>query len=52
LGMYLFWGIFFPALVVIASIGILIRKGFTFTGLFSNVTKHKHRTQDGDLNSG
>ena len=42
MGSYLFWGIAVPALIVIGSIAILIRKGFTFTGLFANVTKRKH----------
>ena len=42
MGSYLFWGIVIPALVVIGSIAILIRKGFTFTGLFANAGK-RHR---------
>lgn len=43
MGSYLFWGIAVPALIVVGSIAILIRKGFTFTGLFANVTKRQHR---------
>ena len=43
MGSYLFWGIAIPALVVIGSIVILIRKGFTFTGLFANAGQ-RHRS--------
>lgn len=39
---YLFWGIAVPVVIVLGSITILIRKGFTFTGLFANVTKRRH----------
>ena len=39
MGSYLFWGIVLPALIVIGSIVILIRKGFTFTGLFAKAGK-------------
>lgn len=45
MGSYLFWGILVPVLIVVGSIVILIRKGFTFTGLFANATKRKHRVQ-------
>ena len=41
MGSYLFWGIVLPALIVIGSIVILIRKGFTFTGLFANAGKRR-----------
>ena len=48
MGSYLFWGIAIPALIVIGSIVILIRKGFTFTGLFANAgQRHKPRKRPG-----
>jgi Mg2+ and Co2+ transporter CorA len=42
MGSYFLWGIALPALIVMVSIVILIRKGFTFTGLFANAGK-RHR---------
>lgn len=42
MGSYLFWGVALPAVIVIGSIILLIRKGFTFTGLFANAGK-RHR---------
>jgi Mg2+ and Co2+ transporter CorA len=48
MGSYLFWGLLVPVLIVMASIAILIRKGFTFTGLFANVSRHKKRARGGD----
>lgn len=41
LGSYLFWGLTIPLAIVITSIIILIRKGFTFTGLFSNIAARR-----------
>lgn len=38
---YLFWGVAVPLLIVVTSIAVLIRKGFTFTGLFSKIVKRK-----------
>lgn len=43
MGSYLFWGILLPAMIVISSIGILVRKGFTFTGLFNKLTKRQEK---------
>jgi Mg2+ and Co2+ transporter CorA len=40
MAMYVFWGLVVPMGIVLVSIGILIRKGFTFTGLFAKATKH------------
>jgi len=40
---YLIWGLSVPILIVFASIVILIRKGFTFTGLFSRVAKRHEK---------
>lgn len=42
---YLLFGVFLPLLLVAGSIGILIRKGFTFTGLFSNITKRRKKSE-------
>ena len=41
MGSYLVWGVGFPAVIVLGSITILIRKGFTFTGLFANAAKKR-----------
>jgi Mg2+ and Co2+ transporter CorA len=38
---YLVWGVAVPLLIVVTSIAVLIRKGFTFTGLFSKIVKRK-----------
>jgi Mg2+ and Co2+ transporter CorA len=38
---YLFWGLAVPLLIVVSSIAVLIRKGFTFTGLFSKLANRK-----------
>lgn len=38
---YLFWGLAVPLLIVVTSIAVLIRKGFTFTGLFSKIANRK-----------
>jgi Mg2+ and Co2+ transporter CorA len=46
MGSYLFWGIAMPALIVIGSIVLLIRKGFTFTGMFAKVAKRRHRPKE------
>lgn len=43
MGSYIFWGIVMPVVIVIASIAILIRKGFTFTGLFARISKHRKK---------
>ena len=43
LGAYILWGILLPIAVVLGSIWILIRKGFTFTGLFSKITNRKKK---------
>jgi Mg2+ and Co2+ transporter CorA len=39
MGSYLFWGVVLPIVIVLGSIWILIRKGFTFTGLFSKIVR-------------
>jgi Mg2+ and Co2+ transporter CorA len=41
MGSYLLWGVVMPLVIVFVSIAILIRKGFTFTGLFSNAAKRR-----------
>lgn len=43
MGSYIFWGVIVPIVIVLGSIGILIRKGFTFTGLFSKITSRKKK---------
>jgi Mg2+ and Co2+ transporter CorA len=41
MGSYLFLGLAVPLLIVVTSIAVLIRKGFTFTGLFSKIANRK-----------
>lgn len=41
MGTFLFLGVAVPLLIVVSSIAVLIRQGFTFTGLFSNIAKRK-----------
>ena len=45
MGSYLFLGIALPTLIVIGSIVILIRKGFTFTGLFAKATSRRGKSR-------
>jgi len=45
MGSYIFWGVIVPIVIVLGSIGILIRKGFTFTGLFSKITSRKKKVR-------
>jgi Mg2+ and Co2+ transporter CorA len=45
MGAYVFWGVIVPILIVLGSISILIRKGFTFTGLFSKITHRRRKSQ-------
>ena len=45
MGSYIFWGAIVPIVIVLGSIGILIRKGFTFTGLFSKITSRKKKVR-------
>jgi uncharacterized membrane protein len=45
MGAYVFWGVILPIMIVFGSIAILIRKGFTFTGLFSKLTHHQKKSR-------
>lgn len=40
---YVFSGVVIPVVIVFASIAILIRKGFTFTGRFARKSKHRKK---------
>lgn len=44
MGSYIFWGIVLPIVIVVGAIAILIRKGFTFTGLFSKITQRRRKS--------
>jgi Mg2+ and Co2+ transporter CorA len=45
MGAYVFWGVILPIMIVFGSIAILIRKGFTFTGLFSKLTHNQKKSR-------
>ncbi len=45
MGAYVFWGLVIPVLIVLGSISILIRKGFTFTGMFTKLSKRHKKTE-------
>jgi Mg2+ and Co2+ transporter CorA len=42
---YLFWGVLIPVVILLVSVGLLIRKGFTFTGLFTHLTKRRRKSE-------
>jgi Mg2+ and Co2+ transporter CorA len=44
MGAYIFWGVIVPIVIVLGSISILIRKGFTFTGLFSKIVRNGNKS--------
>lgn len=45
MGAYVVFGVLVPILIVVGSVSILIRKGFTFTGLFTKITKKRKKLE-------
>jgi Mg2+ and Co2+ transporter CorA len=43
---YLFWGVLIPIAILLVSVSILIRKGFTFTGLFTNLVNRRKKKSE------